>query len=458
MHMTDALVLITGDTHLGSNHTDFLPYFDPQYRPAYQEFLETAALAQKIQAERLAKAAAGGKGKAMGGDAMSMMAAAPGRMLDMLVDRRGDGSVPYSREYIAENQKIRREVIRSLGYDKFDEDEFMSVLGEDDPDLRLKMLEVDGTVGQVLFPQVGFLLSSVGPELLWAGIRAYNRFAAEFAKSHPDRYAATFMVDLSNIERACEEARFAGENGMRGGAYIAGGRPPGLPAFSESYYEPFFKTLEEFNLPFNMHGAFSPGGNQAGWVAGPGAAVFNQIWINYLNLNKGGPLMHFLSGGVFERHPKLKIVVAESGGLYWATEVLQTLDEIYNSTDQRTSISLRNMNPNTVKKFKEFPRKPSDYFKTNVYVQGHNSALDWKALRTVGIDNVVWSSDFPHAESTWPYSVQEIKKLMADTGTSIEDARKFLGLNAAKLYGFDVKKLQPIADRVGPKLTASAAA
>lgn len=450
--MTDSMVLITGDTHLGNNSTDFLPYFDPQYRPAYEDFLETAALAAKIQAERLAAA-----NTKSGGDAMSLMAAAPGHMLDMLVDRNEDGSVPYSREYIAANQKLRRETIAKLGYDRFDESEFMTVLGEDDPDLRLKMLEHDGTVGQVLFPQIGFLLSSVGPELLWAGIRAYNRFAAEFAGSHPDRYAATFMVDLSDIDKACAEARFAAKNGMRGGAYVAGGRPHGLPAFCESYYEPFFDTLEELNLPFNMHGAFGMT-ESGGWISGTGAATFNQVWIHYMNMTKGGPLMHFLSGGVIERHPKLKLVIAETGGLYWAKEVLDALDEIYDAQDMRASISLRPMNLHMVKHFKDLPRRPSDYFRTNVFVQGHNALRDWKALRSVGIDNVIWSSDFPHAESTWPYSVPEIRTLMAETGTSLDDARKFLGLNAAKLYGFDIEKLQPIADRVGPKLDAATAA
>jgi len=455
--MSDNFVLITGDTHLGNNTTNFLPYFDPEFRPAYEEFLETAALATKIQAERAAKAANEAQPK-QGGDAMAMMAAAPGRMLDMLLDRKQDGSVPYSREFITGNQKLRREIIQSLGYDKFDEDEFMTVLGEDDPDLRLKMLEIDGTVGQVLFPQLGFLLSSVGPNLLWAGIRAYNRFASEFAKTHPDRYATTFMVDLADIDKACAEARFAAENGMRGGAYVASGRPPRLPAFCDPYYEPFFKTLEELNLPFNMHGAFSPGGDFGGWVSGPGAAVFNQVWIHYSNMNKGGPLMHFLSGGVFDRHPKLKIVIAETGGLYWVKEVLNTLDEIYDSNNMRATIGRRTMNEYMIKKFRESARKPSDYFRSNCYVQGHNATIDWKSLHAVGIDNVIWSSDFPHAEASWPYSVQEIKTVMAEAGVSLKDARKFLGLNAAKLYGFDLKKLQPIADRVGPKLSTAAAA
>src|SRR5262245_20484265 len=128
--MSERAILISGDTHLGNNHTNFTPYFDPEHRQAYEDFLEMAEMAAKVQAERLADEASG---KA-GGDAMTMMAAAPGRMLDMLLDRNETGAVPYSKEFIAENQKMRRELIASLGYDKFDETEFMTVLGEDDPD------------------------------------------------------------------------------------------------------------------------------------------------------------------------------------------------------------------------------------------------------------------------------------------------------------------------------------
>jgi predicted TIM-barrel fold metal-dependent hydrolase len=303
----------------------------------------------------------------------------------------------------------------------------------------------------VLYPQIGFLLSSVGPELKWAGIRAYNRYASDFAKAHPERYAATFMVDLGDIGRAVEEAHFAAEAGMRGGAFVAGGRPMGLPAFSDAYYAPFFAALEDLDLPFNMHGAFG-GTGEAGWIGGPGAAMFNEVWINYNNLAKGGPLMHFLGGGVFERHPKLRIVVSETGGLAWAAEVLTALDEIYHAQASRSSINQKIMNPNQVARFKEFPRAPSDYFKSNCYVQGHNNLRDWAALEAVGVDNVIWASDFAHAESTWPNSVTEMRLVLQQTKTPLETVRKYLGENAARFYRFDLAKLQPHADRCGPDL------
>jgi predicted TIM-barrel fold metal-dependent hydrolase len=198
-----------------------------------------------------------------GGDMQMMMAAASvGGLGNALVDVEGNGSVPYSPELIADNVALRKDLLASLGIEGWDDEDLMTVYGEDDPDLRVKMLEADGQVGQVLFPQIGFLLSSLGPELKWAGIRAYNRWASEFEATHPERYAACFMVELDDIPRACEEAQWASDHGMRGGSYIGGGRPMGLPAFYDRYYEPYFTLLEELELPFNMHAAFGSSPDQ----------------------------------------------------------------------------------------------------------------------------------------------------------------------------------------------------
>jgi predicted TIM-barrel fold metal-dependent hydrolase len=454
--MAKRLIAITGDTHLGNRNVKFAPYFDPEYRQAYIDFEDMAKRAAEVMKSRMAEGGLQSLTTGQPDMTMMMAAAAVGGLGNALVDTAGNGSVPYGPELIEENTRIRKELLASLGIEGWDDDDLMTVYGEDDPDLRLKMLEADGQVGQVLFPQIGFLLSSLGPELKWAGIRAYNRWAAEFASAHPDRYAACFMVDLDDIDRACQEAEFGAEHNMRGGSYIGGGRPVGLPAFHNTYYQPYFKLLEELELPFNMHAAFgSEGMDSAGWQDGPGAAVFNQMWIHYNNMVKGGPLVHWISGGVFERHPKLQIVVAETGGCYWGVEVIKALDEVYDSTEMRSSIGKRVISKSMVAKFREMPKRPSEYFRQNVTLQGHNSPLDWQVVDTIP-DSVLWSSDYPHPESSWPLSRSEVEENIAEIGPSLENLEKFLGGNAASLYKFDLEKLQPIADEIGPVYDVSA--
>jgi predicted TIM-barrel fold metal-dependent hydrolase len=446
------LVAITGDTHLGNRNVDFAPYFDEKYRQAYIDFEAMAQKAAVVMKERMAK---GGVEALVnsGGDMSTMMAgAAVNGIGSVLVDNARNGQVPYSPEYIAENVKVRKEFMSDLGIDGWDDEDVMTVYGEDDPDLRVKMLEADGQVGMVLFPQIGFILSSLGPELKWAGIRAYNRWAAEFASAHPDRLAACFMVELDDIERACEEARFAAEHNMRGGSYIGGGQPMGLPPFHDPYYEPYFKLLEELEMPFNMHAAFGSSASST-WGGGVGGVAFSQIGLHYDSLGKGGPLYHWIFGGVFERHPKLRIVVAETGGCYWGAEVLDLLDELYDSDSMRSGIGKRNMNPVMAEYFREMPRRPSEYFRDNITLQGHNSIRDWSVISRLS-DSVLWSSDFPHPESSWPFSRKEIQENILEVKPSFEDLQKFLAGNAAKLYKFDLAKLQPIADQVGPEYDA----
>jgi predicted TIM-barrel fold metal-dependent hydrolase len=443
------LIAITGDTHLGNRNVNFAPYFDPEHRQAYLDFEAMAKRAAEVMKERMVAGGMRELARGTGDVSMMMAAAAVGGLGNALIDIAGNGSVPYGPDYIDENTKVRKELFAQLGIDGWDDD-VMTVWGEDDPDLRLKMLEADGQVGQVLFPQIGFLLSSLGPELKWAGIRAYNRWASEFASAHPDRYAACFMVELDDIPRACEEAQWAAEHNMRGGSYIGGGRPVMLPPFHDAYYAPYFSLLEELEMPFNMHAAFGGDVNTAGWQDGPGAAAINQMWLSYNNIAKGGPLYHWIFGEVFVRHPKLQIVIAETGGCYWAVDVLKALDEVYNAPALPISrIGKRELNSNVVARVRELPKSPSEFFRDNVTVQGHNSILDWEAVPKIP-DSVLWSSDFPHPESSWPFSKSEIAENIAEVGLPFDQLQQFLAGNAARLYKFDLDKLQPVADEVGP--------
>jgi predicted TIM-barrel fold metal-dependent hydrolase len=203
-------------------------------------------------------------------------------------------------------------------------------------------------------------------------------------------------------------------------------------------------------MPFNMHAAFGrDGSDSGGWQDGIGGAVFNQMWIHYNNMAKGGPLVHWISGGVFERHPKLQIVVAETGGCYWGVEVINALDEIYDATEMRSTIGKRPMNHYMIAKFRELPKRPSEYFHDHVTLQRHNSLSDWRVIDVIP-DNVLWSSDYPHPESSWPLSRSEVEENIAEVKPSLEGLRKFLAGNAASLYKFDLEKLQPIADEIGP--------
>jgi predicted TIM-barrel fold metal-dependent hydrolase len=93
--------------------------------------------------------------------------------------------------------------------------------------------------------------------------------------------------------------------------------------------------------------------------------------------------------------------------------------------------------------------KPSEYFRRNCYIgASFPSPSDAALFHQIGIDNVMWGSDYPHNEATFPYSKESLR--MAFSSWSEADLRKIFSENAARVYGFDLAKLAPLAQGVGP--------
>ncbi|HXW38983.1 MAG TPA: amidohydrolase family protein, partial [Acidimicrobiales bacterium] len=92
---------------------------------------------------------------------------------------------------------------------------------------------------------------------------------------------------------------------------------------------------------------------------------------------------------------------------------------------------------------------PSEYFARNCFVGvSFPSPAEAQAMRTVGLDRVMWGSDYPHLEGTAPFSREAVRRTFA--GVPRKETEAMLGGNAARIYGFNIAALQPIADRVGP--------
>jgi predicted TIM-barrel fold metal-dependent hydrolase len=152
------------------------------------------------------------------------------------------------------------------------------------------------------------------------------------------------------------------------------------------------------------------------------------------------PLWFLIWGGVFERHPKLKVAVTESTTI-WVPELLALLDFRYAETpysaklgDYRSHLS----------------KKPSEYFRDHVFLGASCMPRREVELRhAIGVRNIMWGSDYPHPEGSWPETRAQM--LAAFRGTPDADLEAMLGGNAARVYGFDLEKLAPLAARIGPE-------
>ena len=328
-----------------------------------------------------------------------------------------------------------------------------------DHEARTRVLDGDGIAGEVIFPDgitemnsppFGAALSlpteGVVPKLQWAGARAHNRWLAELVAMAPERHVGVALVPaLWDVEEGVKEVRWARENGLRGILLpCAWGK---LAPYHHPKYDPLWAACQDLDVVIHFHSGPAPMEDYFGSQPAPEDAVDLPgavgIYISEVCWWNARPLTFLLWGGVFERHPRLKVVITE-GTSIWVPEYLRLLDQRYSEThyaqklgDYRSHLSM----------------KPSDYFARNVGLGASCMPRREAELRhEIGLGCIMWGSDFPHPEGSWPHTREQM--LETFTGLPEDEIAAMLGGNAARLYGFDVEKLAPLVARIGPEKSA----
>jgi predicted TIM-barrel fold metal-dependent hydrolase len=328
-----------------------------------------------------------------------------------------------------------------------------------DSDRRLAELEADGIVGEVIFPNTippffptPSLLNQPPPatagdlDLRWAGLHAHNRWLADFCAATPGRRAGVAQILLHDVDRAVEEVRWAREHGLTGGILLPGAPPgSGVPPLYAPDYEPLWAACAELGMPVNHHsGSATPD-----YGPYPEAKVIFLLEVTWWAHRT---LWHLLFAGVFERHPELQVVFTEQG-TEWLAERLPTLDYYYGRMSGAPDLA----SDGAVSQEEIFGRevmaklslKPSEYFARQCHVGASFIRQHEVPLRgAVGVDKIMWGSDFPHREGCWPWSHDHLRLAFADVDPV--EVRAMVGGNAAALYGFDLDALAPVVARIGP--------
>jgi predicted TIM-barrel fold metal-dependent hydrolase len=321
-----------------------------------------------------------------------------------------------------------------------------------DDDRRISEMEADGVVAEVIFPNTippffptGAVIARPPQpdeyELRLAGIRAHNRWLADFCARHPQRRAGIGQVFLNNIDDAIADARWCHENGLRGGILVQP-VPDDMKHIAPLYapdHDPLWAVCQELGIVVNTH---SGGSGLPDYGPYPAAGL---LWIAEQVFFSRRPVVHMIVGGVFERFPQLTFVLTEQG-CSWIPSTLAQLDAYHGQMRATGRIGELKYDAADM-----LPRKPSDYFASNCRVGvSFPSPTEAAARHAIGVDRFMWGSDYPHDESTYPNTREGLRRAFA--GTPAPELQQLLAGNAAAVYRFDLAALRPHADRVGPTL------
>ena len=256
-------------------------------------------------------------------------------------------------------------------------------------------------------------------ELATAYCRAYNNWLLEFCQPYPQRLKPVAHISLLNVDLAVQEARRVAKLGVKGVFLYA--HPPWLHGrgFGDPVNDPFWAELQDLGLTVGIHvnlGLDYPGD----YIYPDGIAASRLIGpqVHYVfHLDVQIAFTNFIFGGVFERFPKLRVLILESGG-GWLPAMLDRMDHLNEVVYPHL--------------FTDRSLKPSEYFQRQCWISidPDDTSAPWLASQ-LGADKLLWASDYPH-EDAYPQPVEELKKHIKEL--SEEDQEKILGGNALLAY------------------------
>lgn len=281
-----------------------------------------------------------------------------------------------------------------------------------DPAKRIQDMNADGVDAEVLY--VGGPIITSDDELRLNSVRAYNRWLSDYSSYAPKRLLGMAAIPIDTPERAVEEIHFAGaEPGLAGG-YIPLFPPEG--DYGDERWNPIWEAFLDSGLPIGLH----VGGRR------PGTPVVNMYesaprFMTGLVMSKltmAEAVSELIHGLVMQRYPELKFIAVE-GQIGWISFFQYYSDHLWEKHRFWTKSELN--------------EPPSFYFRRQVFATFMEDPVGLREREHIGIDNIMWASDYPHSETTWPNSKALTDEWLAAYGE--EERAKILWKNCAKLYG-----------------------
>jgi predicted TIM-barrel fold metal-dependent hydrolase len=271
--------------------------------------------------------------------------------------------------------------------------------------------------------------------LVAIGLHVFNAWLADACSLCPERHVGLVHLPAWDVDNCVREVEWARGAGLRGVNFPT--PRPGVPEYDDPQWERFWSACEDLDMTLNTHVGGAGGATR---YAGPHAAAMMRVdqsgWLS----RRGLPRLLF--GGVFERHPGLRLVLTEQNGEWWAA-TMREYDSAY--LTHRWQLA------------EQMPKLPSEYCATNVSI-GASYMAPFEAemaVRDGYVVNVMWGADYPHAEGTYQYptgpedpSYTHLSLRHCFAGIHSDHVKLMISDNALRCYGFDVDALREVAGRI----------
>ncbi|MFZ5780246.1 MAG: amidohydrolase family protein [Pseudomonadota bacterium] len=282
-----------------------------------------------------------------------------------------------------------------------------------DPHLRVKELDRDGMDAEVIYGILAACAKMKNPEAANEMLRIYNDFMKDFTSHYPDRMIGLACLPYSDINAAAAEVRRVAKMGMKGVELSCSWH---MTPMSHPMWDPLWEAVNETQLPLHFHTFPAIDPELRKKYEGLVQRQMTYAGLCVFQMNLSNILTALMAAAVFERFPKIRVVFGESG-IGWIPYVLERMDFEYK--DQYRDLKLKKL--------------PSEYWRAQCKATFQYDRIGTKLIEDMGVETLMWGSDYPHPDGVWPESAKYIDDQFNSLPPDV--VHKMTCENAAKFYG-----------------------
>lgn len=286
--------------------------------------------------------------------------------------------------------------------------------GAVDLDARMADMDMEGIDAEIAFPTTGLLAYLIEDEdTEYASTQLYNDWNDRFLSGHLDRFVRCGILPVRNFDNTVAEMERLAAQGITA-AMLPSQIPDGVPLYNNEAWDKVFDAAQRLGIVFTLHTA--TGRPDLRPESGPGGAI-----INYTDQMRDAihSIMYMVAGGILDRFADAKVMVVESGAS-WLAGLAERMDEVAEGHDLfvRPKLSI----------------KPSEIIKRQVFASFQYDRACIMSRSVTGHQALIWGSDYPHHEGTFPHSREVVDHLFDDIEISDQEKADIVGLNGARLF------------------------